>query len=34
MSVVTVNTKNLLNAVNLLDNITEKNDLICAAHYN
>jgi hypothetical protein len=32
MSVVTDNAKNLLNAVNLLDNITEKNGLTCAAH--
>lgn len=32
MPVVTDNAKNVLNAVNLLDNITEKNDLTCAAH--
>jgi len=32
MSVVTDNAKNVLNAVNLLDNITEKSDLTCAAH--
>lgn len=32
MAIVTDNAKNVLNAVNLLDNITEKNDLICAAH--
>ncbi|KAL5233952.1 hypothetical protein ACI65C_001362 [Semiaphis heraclei] len=32
MAVVTDNAKNVLNAVNLLDNITEKDDLTCAAH--
>lgn len=32
MAVVTDNTKYVLNAVDLLDNITEKNDLTCAAH--
>jgi len=31
-AVVTDNAKNVLNAVNLLDNITEKNDITCAAH--
>lgn len=31
-AVVTDNAKNVLNAVNLLDNITEKNDVTCAAH--
>jgi len=31
-AVVTDNAKNVLNAVNLLDNITEKNDTTCAAH--
>lgn len=32
MTVVTDNTKNVLNVVHLLDNITEKNDLTCAAY--
>lgn len=32
MAVVTDNAKNVLNAVNLLNNITEKDDLTCAAH--
>jgi len=32
MAVVTDNAKNVLNAVNLLTNITEKNDLTCSAH--
>lgn len=32
MAVVTDNAKNVLNAVNLLDNITENDDLTCAAH--